>query len=369
MNELSFFNPLKVSSKFPICNLPLRLDTYSTCSYGCVYCQSNNRRRGYGRSSVPNIRWLENKFRKVYDEEMVDTGNFLEVLLSDRVTLHGGGLSDCFQPCELECHYTRDIVELCNNYEQTILFSTKSDNYYDVPLNPQLHSFQLSITNTIDCNIEPYVPSFSKRYAFYTKLKDEGFRVGVRVQPYIPSITDVEQIIELFMEADHFTIESIKLVPGNPNNNELLKQFGLKKTDFTQLGLLNLKPSIRLDLYRPVIRLLEEYGLSWSIADNDLHYLGNNYCCCGDGLIGKGILFSNTFLIRELGTLDYSLDDVFGFAEGYLDCKCSSLYNSDRRNGCVTVRDFYLDRFGRKSAIFSPCFQFREKSGYQSKLM
>ena len=359
-----------MSSKFPICNLPLRLDTYPSCSYGCKYCFSNNRMRGYNKKdSRPNMKWLRNKFSKVFDDGWVDESNFLEVLLENRITLHGGSTSDCFQHVEKDCHYTRDIVELCNEYNQTILFSTKTDKTYDVPLNPKLHSFQLSITHTTDNrSIEPNVPSFSKRYNFYQKLIDEGYRVGIRIQPYIPSIIDVEEIITLFDDAVHFTIESIKLVPGSPLNDDLLECCGLARSDFTQLGLLNLKPSIRVDLYRHVINLLEEHGLSYSVADNDLHYLGNNRCCCGDGLIGKGTSFANTYLIREYGR-KYNLEDVFNECGDYLECKCSSLFNSDRRNGCVSVKDFYLDRFDRASAIFSPQFQYYGGGGYQSKLI
>ena len=306
---------------------------------------------------------------KVFDDGDVDKTNFIEMLLFNGVTLHGGSTSDCFQPLEEECQYTQKIVELCNNYNQSILFSTKTDTTYNVPTNPKLHSFQLSITHTTENNlIEPNVPPFNKRYQFYKKLIDEGYRVGIRIQPYIPSITDVENIIHNFNDANHFTLESVKLVPGNPTNEELLKKFNLKRKDFTQMGLLNLKPEIRLEYYEPIINLFEENGLSYSIADNDLHYIGNNQCCCGDNLIHKGIDFSNTSLIRRYG-LNYTLEDVFNLAKDYLHCKCSSLYNSDRRNGCVTVEDFYRDRFDRKSAIFSPKLQYTDYDEKQTKLI
>lgn len=41
--EYKKFNPLNVSSKFAICGLPLRADTYKTCSFGCKYCFANCR--------------------------------------------------------------------------------------------------------------------------------------------------------------------------------------------------------------------------------------------------------------------------------------------------------------------------------------
>ena len=37
------FNALTVSSKIGACGLPLRMDSYRTCAFGCNYCFSNNR--------------------------------------------------------------------------------------------------------------------------------------------------------------------------------------------------------------------------------------------------------------------------------------------------------------------------------------
>ena len=357
----SFFYPLKVSSKFPICNLPLRLDSYNRCSFNCKYCFSNNRSIGKRNTdSKPNIKWLRNKYRKVYDEKNINKTNFLEVLLSKRITLHCGGQSDPFPIYEKEYNYTKEIVELSNEYNLSILFSTKNCTYYNVPCNPSLHSFQLSITNTFnDKNIEENVPLFKNRLHFYHQLKDEGYRVGIRLQPYIDEYTDFEKIIEYFNDADHFTIESLKLVPGGKYNNYLKKYFNYKDTDFTNMGLLNLKPYIRYNYYQKIIKILEDYGLSYSISDNDLHYLGNNNCCCGDQLVKNTIPFANTRLLKKYGR-NYTINNVFQEAEDYLNCKCSSLYTSSRRKNCRTVQDFYNKRFNQKKAIFNPKTNYYE---------
>jgi len=365
--EQKLFIPLKVSSKFPICNLPLRLDTYNNCTHQCSYCFSNNRQIGKRNlNASPNIHWLKNKFKKIYDDGNVNKDNFLEVLLKNRITLHCGSQSDPFQPQELVYHNTRDIVDLCNQYNQKILFSTKNDTYYDVPLTPNLHTFQLSVSSTIDFDFEVNAPLFKDRYGFYQRLIQEGFKVGIRIQPYIPSISDVEDIVTKFDEAEHFTVESIKLVPGAKINRELIESMGLKEDDFTNMGLLNLKPEIRYSLYISIIKIFKKYDVSYSIADNDLHYLGNNKCCCGDNLIDNSTHFCNTELLHTIGK-NYTLNDVFNLSKEYMDCKCSSLFNSDRRNGCVTFKDYYLDRFNRSSSTFSPKFQYYDFM-FQSRL-
>lgn len=211
-------------------------------------------------------------------------------------------------------------------------------------------------------DIEPNVPNIEERYKFYRNLKDKGFSVGIRVQPFIPQISNLD-IIEMFKDADHFTIEGLKLVPQNKEHKEyLLELTGLNSEDFTQMGLLNLRPEIRQKLYAPFINKLEKYGISYSIADNDMHQCGKSKCCCGDALIHKSTDFNNTSMIWKYG-IDYAKEQIDEeiFDCGVRDCKCNYLFTSNRQEGCVSVQDFYDKRFYRKSSPFSPEFLYREE--------
>ena len=155
------------------------------------------------------------------------------------------------------------------------------------------------------------------------------------------------------------TIEGLKLVPQNMDKNkEILEYIGLCDEDFKQMGLLNLYPDIRLWYYKPVIEFFEDNNISYSIADNDLHYLTNNYCCCGDKLIETQTTFHNTFLFKKYN--HYGLNDVFKELGTLKDCKCNGLFTSNRIGDCVTVEDFYNERFCKKSSPFSPSFSYFE---------
>ena len=360
MEEFKKFNCLNVSSKFAICGLPLRVDTYKTCSFGCTYCFANCRKimEFEKNLQIGNIKQLEKTLKRVYDDEIVKDNNFLDMLLQEKITWHCGGMSDPFQPIEKKLNVTRDMINLANKYENTILFSTKSDTVYNCNIRPDLHSFQLSITNIDNRkDLEPNVPDFNKRYNFYRELKDEGFKVGIRIQPFIPNVTTTD-IIDAFCDADHFTIEGLKLVPQNKEHKEyLLKLLNLSSNDFTQMGLLNLKPSIRLELYKDFIDKLEYYNIPYSIADNDLHYLSKSKCCCGDALIRKSTTFNNTYMLYKYGK-DYTLDNIKENLYPYNNCKCSQLFTSNRTEGCKTVEEFYDKRFDRKSSPFSPKFLY-----------
>jgi len=309
---------------------------------------------------IANIKQIEKKLDKIFNKKEYDKSNFLDSLIADNITWHCGGMSDPFQPIEKRLNITKEMLDITNKYGIHILFSTKADTTYNCDIKPELHTFQLSVTNVNNRkDIEPCVPDIKDRYIFYRNLKDRGFKVGIRLQPFIPSISTIE-IVEMFKDADHFTIEGLKLVPQNKEHKEyLLNLTGLKSSDFTQMGLLNLKPEIRTELYKPFLELLKQYNIPYSLADNDLHQYGTSKCCCGDALIYKSTDFNNTAMLHKYG-LDYKIE-VLKSELGCFDCcKCNHLFTSNRQEGCITVEEFYDKRFDRKSSPFSPKFLYTE---------
>ena len=352
------FEGLNVSSKFAICGLPIRIDSYKTCSFGCEYCFSNARKVMEFRKElqIANVSSIQNRLDRIYNGGKCVS--FLDVMIKNGITWHCGGMSDPFQPIEKELGVTRDILDVTNKYGIHILFSTKSDSVYDANIDNKLHSFQLSISNVYNrSDIEPNVPNIDKRLKFFNMLKDAGFRVGVRIQPFIPNVSNLE-IVKMFHNADHFTLEGIKIVPQNEEQKSFVREvLGLDLSSFTQMGLLNLKPSVRMRLYEPFIKYFNDNGISYSIADNDLRYLSNNRCCCGDSLVSKSTSFNVTSMIANYGR-DYSLSDVLSEcdASGCLECDVRGLFTSNRVGNCHSVSDFYKKRFYDKASPFSPMF-------------
>ena len=359
------FEPLNVSSKFAICGLPLRVDTYKCCSFECAYCFSNNRKimEFHKEVKVANLISVKKRLERIFINKNYKEENFLDSLIASGITWHCGGMSDPFQPLEKDLHITKELIDICNDYNIHILFSTKSDTVHNSNVRPEFHTFQLSITNVKNLkSIEPNVPDITKRLSFFKELKKEGFKVGVRIQPFIPNISGIE-IVKMFEGAANFTIEGLKLVPQNKEHKEfLLNELKLSPDDFTQMGLLNLKPEIRLKMYAPIIQYLKDNKISYSIADNDLHDMGTNTCCCGDALVYKSTNFNNTYLIKKYG-LKYSQEDLLKELEksNLGCCKANHLFTSNRQEGCTIVKEFFTKRFSRKSSPFSPKFLYNNK--------
>lgn len=237
------FNPLSVSSKFAICGLPVRVDTYKTCAFACKYCFSNNRKicEFEKNIQIADVKSVQRKLQRIFEQRKVDSSNFLDTLISSGIDWHMGGMSDPLQPIEKEIGATKSLLDVTNQYG-------------------------------------------------------------------------------------------------------------------------NLLPEIRLEAYTPFIEKLNKLNIPYSIADNDLHYLGTNKCCCGDALIRRSTDFNNTAMIKTFG-LDYTKADIDRTLAtcGVCNCKCNQYFTSNRQEGCITVKDFYDKRFDRKSSPFSPKFQYRDE--------
>jgi hypothetical protein len=354
------FDPLSASSKFGLCGLPIRMDTYKNCSHGCRYCFANNRviMEFEKDLQIGDEEAFERRLRRIFDDNAVNKNKLLDVLLSQGVTIHCGGMSDPFQPSEKKFRATEKIVSIANRYNLSILFSTKGTSTYGVDIKPELHTFQLSITNVDNrVDIEPNVAPIKKRYEFYRSLKDRGFKVGIRIQPFIPGISD-ERIVEMFHDSDYFTIEGLKIVPQNEQHKKFIFDgLGIKKEYFTQMGLLNLKPEYREKLYEPILEELERLQIPYSIADNDMHYISSGKCCCGDALIKKSTDFNTTAMAKKYG-LSWTKDELCRELDksGCKDCVVNNLFTSNRQEGLKTVGDFMERRYERKSSPFSPKF-------------
>jgi hypothetical protein len=205
-------------------------------------------------------------------------------------------------------------------------------------------------------DIEPEVPEIEKRLQFFRDLKKEGFRVGIRIQPFIPGVSDLD-IVKMFEGADHFIIEGLKVIPQEGEQKDYcFGELGMKPGLFTQMGLLNMLPDYRLELYQPLIDYMEAKGISYSVSDNDMRRIGNNRCCCGDKLVAKTPGFDVTALIYDEG--HWTLNKILEKCGEYGDCVAKDLFTSNRTEGCTTVRDFYCMRFKRQSSPMSPRYQF-----------
>lgn len=174
------------------CNYPTRLDTYGCgCSHDCSYCYAKSllEFRGLWNPDEPNvadIKKIENKVKKL------PKGTILRL----------GGMTDCFQACELEHRVTYKTIELLNKYGIGYLIVTKShlvanDEYLEL-YDKELAHIQVTVT-TLDDELykklqfeKASLPS--KRIDAIKKLQDRGIDVAIRLSPLIPQYMDFDKL-------------------------------------------------------------------------------------------------------------------------------------------------------------------------------
>lgn len=175
--EPVFFDILPQISKVGICGVPVRVDTYKNCTFKCAYCFANNRCKIIGGNDGADFQVGDASKLGAYFErlENKDTKTTLDTLVKQGCTMHVGGMSDPFQPRNVQYKATNKLIDVTNRFKRHLLFSTKSNDVHGANIRPDLHAFQLSVTNVMNRrDIEPNVPDIQSRINFFKSLKRGG---------------------------------------------------------------------------------------------------------------------------------------------------------------------------------------------------
>lgn len=186
MKEFKSFYKTVEGNEGQKCHYSTRLDTYGCgCFHDCKYC--------YAKSLLD--------FRELWhpDDPSVADINKIEKkikTLKKGTVLRLGGMTDCFQPCEVKHKVTYKTIQLLNKYGIHYLIVTKSnliasDEYIKI-LDKSLAHIQITVTNTDDKAALAYEQATlsSERINAIEKLSTNGFDVAIRVSPFIPEYID-----------------------------------------------------------------------------------------------------------------------------------------------------------------------------------
>ena len=177
------------------CKYTTRLDTYGCgCQHDCKYCYAKallSFRNLWNAQdpSVADIKKIRNKIKKI------PKGSIIRL----------GGMTDCFQPIELNYRTTYQTIKLLNKYKIGYLIVTKShlvanDEYLKI-YDKDLAHFQIT-TTCIDDDLymkldyeKASLPS--KRIEAIKKLQENGFDVAIRLSPLIEEFIDFDKLNSL----------------------------------------------------------------------------------------------------------------------------------------------------------------------------
>ncbi len=328
-----YTNPIGLSSLFPICGLPIRLDSYKGCVFNCAYCFARARERSIHDTKVkpadPN--YLNKLFKRSIDE---NKESFVGQFIQRRVPIHFGGMSDPFQPAETKYKTSLAYLRTFARYSYPVVISTRGVMVAEEPyliLLKQMKSviIQFSLSSIDDQRssvVEEERVSPSNILRAMEKLAKHGVSVTSRWQPYIPTLGEsIPDFISTVSSAgcSHLSFEHLKILIGRRqrvvqsvhdyNGIDILDYY--KKEGAYYLGREFILPAeTRLKRVLEVRDITHKAGMTLGVADNDLQHYSDTDCCCSGADKFEGFdnwfKYQASYAIRKSRGKEISLEAI-----------------------------------------------------------
>ena len=288
------------------CSLPMTLDTYSNCSFGCVYCFSQYQRGVGGAKSDyfnKNVKSIDpDKVFKIINGE--DKTSQFYKYVKDKRPIQYGGLSDQFDGFERQYGITYELLKKLKEIDYPICFSTKATWVFDDPKYRELFKnadnwnikFSIITLDEEDAKrIEVGVPSPRKRLeamAKYNELSKGG--TTLRLRPFILGVSD-KTYLDLIREAheagatavttEFFCLELRSINSAKTHYKIISDCCGFDIVDFYKRysngsGYLRLNRKIKEPYIYKMENLCAKLGMRFYVSDANFKECSDNCCCC-----------------------------------------------------------------------------------------
>lgn len=288
------------------CTLPLTLDTYSNCSFGCVYCFSQYQ-RGIGQAKYDyfnkNIRCVNvDRIKRIFSLE--DKKSQFYQWVKDKRPIQWGGLSDQFDGYEKQYGVTYELLKFFKEINYPICFSTKSAWVFKDPKYQELFKgadnwnvkFSIITLDAEDAKrIEVGVPSPQERLEamrIYNTLSKGG--TTLRLRPFICGVSDKTylDLIEKAAEAgasavttEFFCLEMRSINHAREHYKVISDVAGFDIVEFYRKysngsGYLRLNRKVKEKYVRKMQEKCHELGMRFYVSDAHFKECCDNCSCC-----------------------------------------------------------------------------------------
>lgn len=289
------------------CSMPMTFDTYSNCSFGCLYCFSQFQRAigkskdAYLAKEVTSV--SVDKIKRMFLEPDKYAGQFKEYIKQRRV-MQWGGLSDQFDGFERQRGVTLELLRFFKSIDYPLCFSTKAtwftddERYMSLIEGQKNWNFKFSII-TLDEDkarqIERGVPSPLKRLEALRRIAEANaggatlrlrpFVIGISTPTYLDLIKEAHARGASALSTEFFCVEqrSPVLKESMPIFNKLagfdMMEFYKKYSVST--GYLRLNRKVKEPFIRNMKNLCDELGMRFYVSDAHFKELCHNGSCCG----------------------------------------------------------------------------------------
>ena len=288
------------------CSLPLTFDTYSNCSFGCVYCFSQYQRgiggakEDYFSKKVKAVN--PEKIKKIFSLD--DKSSQFYQYIKTRRPIQYGGLSDQFDGFEKKYGVTYEILKYLREINYPICFSTKSAWVFHDPKYQELFKgadnwnvkFSIITLDERDAKrIEVGVPTPRERLDAmreYNKLSKGG--TTLRLRPFIVGVSD-KTYLDLIKEAadagasavttEFFCLEMRSIKQAREHYQVISDCAGFDIVEFYRRysngsGYLRLNRKVKEKYIHKMRDLCHELGMRFYVSDAHFKECSDNCCCC-----------------------------------------------------------------------------------------
>lgn len=304
---MAYYQSPRWTAEIADCSMPMTFDTYSNCSFGCMYCFAQFRRgigggkEGYAHKEVNPVN--VEKIKKMFTEPDKYAGQFAEYI-KQRKVMQWGGLSDQFDNFERKYGKTLELLKFFKDIDYPLCFSskatwfTKDKRYMDLIRGQKNWNFKFSII-TLDERkahiIERGVDSPEERLKAIERIANAGaggatlrlrpFIIGVSTPSYLDLIKAASNCGASALSTEFFCVEerSPTLKAFMPKLNELCGFDVMKfyKKYSVSCGYLRLNRKVKEPFFKNMKELCEEVNMRFYVSDAHFKELCNNGSCCG----------------------------------------------------------------------------------------
>lgn len=325
-------------------------------------------------SLIADPNFLERLIKKIENNKI---NSINTELMSNRLPIHFGGMSDPFATKESEEVSLEFLKTLKKNNYPTVL-STKnvkallSDKIIEIIKSHKKLIVQISFTcfsEKYTNLLEPNVPNVLERLNSIKILKELDIPVVIRLQPIFPNLIDdiCNYLIPALNEADidHIILEHLKLPVER--NISMIKTL----EDNAGWNLYSMYDEVGAKLVGRERLLPNEYkynnikkiserlkpGITFSCADYGLQHLGDTKCCCGIDKFWNDVdWFKGNIVncIKEEKNLEILTIDLLNKYD-YPKSSIKRIMNSNsRRVGDNSIKDYLKDKWNAPGTINAP---------------
>jgi DNA repair photolyase len=293
------------SNEIADCSMPMTFDTYSNCSFSCLYCFSQFQRSIGGAKDD----YLAKKVAPVNIERVKklffepDKSQFGEYIRQRRV-MQWGGLSDQFDGFERKYGKTLELLRFFKEINYPLCFSTKSvwwtkdERYMELFRGQKNWNVKFSVI-TLDENksriIEKGVPAPAERLEAIEQItKADCGGATLRLRPFIIGISN-PSYLDLIKQAgergatalstEFFCVEqrSNQLKSYMPVFNELcgFDLMNFYKRYSVSSGYLRLNRKVKEPFLIKMKKVCDEQNMRFYVSDAHFKEMCANGSCCG----------------------------------------------------------------------------------------